>query len=146
MSQLNSPQGTSTAARPSWQDQLQEPLAWTNVLEDHCRRTKLPPPVFNIVSDRRGRPEWSSRKPTTVHRLLLLSLTADADYPGVGNAGGRTAWSSTVTVQGHNTIAARYWYDGQYINNAKEDAAEVALKTLNQQPGGSTVYAGQLFP
>ncbi|KAJ5480903.1 hypothetical protein N7539_006797 [Penicillium diatomitis] len=59
--------------------------------------------------------------------------------------GGRTAWSSTVTVQGQN-IAARYWYDGQYINNAKEDAAEVALKTLNQQPRSSTVYPGQLFP
>jgi hypothetical protein len=43
--------------------------------------------------------------------------------------GGRTAWSSTVTVQGRN-FAARYWYDGQYINNAKEDAAEVALTTL----------------
>ncbi|KAJ5090515.1 hypothetical protein N7532_009199 [Penicillium argentinense] len=59
--------------------------------------------------------------------------------------GGRTAWSSTVTVQGQN-IAARYWYDGQYINNAKEDAAEVALKLFNQQPRASTVYPGQLFP
>ncbi|OQE80583.1 hypothetical protein PENNAL_c0045G10704 [Penicillium nalgiovense] len=59
--------------------------------------------------------------------------------------GGRTAWSSTVTVQGQN-IAARYWYDGQFINNAKEDAAEVALKTLNQQPRAATVYQGQLFP
>ncbi|KAJ6116670.1 hypothetical protein N7512_006395 [Penicillium capsulatum] len=58
---------------------------------------------------------------------------------------GRTAWSSTVTVQGQN-IAARYWYDGQFINNAKEDAAEVALKLLNQQPGASTVYPGRLFP
>ncbi|KAJ5175380.1 uncharacterized protein N7482_001257 [Penicillium canariense] len=102
MSLPNSPQGSSAAGRPSWQEQLQE----------HCRRTKLPPPVFNIVSDRRG---------------------------------GRTAWSSTVTVQGQN-IAARYWYDGQYINNAKEDAAEVALKSLNQQPRSSTVYPGQLFP
>ncbi|MCJ1227602.1 hypothetical protein MMC12_004258 [Toensbergia leucococca] len=54
------------------------------------------PPVFNIVSDRRG---------------------------------GRTAWSSTVTISGHH-IAARYWYDGQYVNNAKEDAAEVALQHL----------------
>lgn len=87
---------------PSWQEQLQ----------DHCRRAKLQPPVFNIVSDRRG---------------------------------GRTAWSSTVTVQGQN-IAARYWYDGQYINNAKEDAAEVALMRLNQQTTSPTVYAGQLFP
>lgn len=46
--------------------------------------------------------------------------------------GGRTAWSSTVTVQGRN-IAARYWYDGQFINNAKEDAAEVALMQFAQQ-------------
>lgn len=81
-----------------------------------------------------------------VHRLLLPSLTADADCPCVGNAGGRTAWSSTVTVQGQN-ISARYWYDGQYINNAKEDAAEVALKIiLNQPPRASTVFPGQVYP
>ncbi|KIV90354.1 hypothetical protein PV10_07666 [Exophiala mesophila] len=43
--------------------------------------------------------------------------------------GGRTAWSATVTVQGKN-IAARYWYDGQYLNNAREDAAEVACTEL----------------
>ncbi|CAL5869428.1 uncharacterized protein PFLUO_LOCUS3657 [Penicillium psychrofluorescens] len=60
--------------------------------------------------------------------------------------GGRTAWSSTVSIQGYQNIAARYWYDGQYINNAKEDAAEVALKVLNEQPGSSTHYPGQLFP
>lgn len=44
--------------------------------------------------------------------------------------GGRTAWSSTVEVQG-TTIPARYWYDGQYVHNAKEDAAQVALERLN---------------
>ncbi|KAJ5273556.1 hypothetical protein N7478_008681 [Penicillium angulare] len=85
----------------------------------------------------------------SVHRLLPPSLTADADYPCAGNVGGRTAWSSTVTIlQSRLTepVAARYWYDGQYINNAKEDAAEVALKLLNQQPRASTVYPGQLFP
>jgi len=43
--------------------------------------------------------------------------------------GGRTAWSATVTVQNQN-IAARYWYDGQFLNNAKEDAAEVACTRL----------------
>ncbi|KAI4127112.1 MAG: hypothetical protein LQ347_004737, partial [Umbilicaria vellea] len=42
---------------------------------------------------------------------------------------GRTAWSSTVTINQTN-ISARYWYDGQYVNNAKEDAAEVALQHL----------------
>lgn len=26
---------------------------------------------------------------------------------------------------------ARYWYDGKNLNNAKEDAAEVALTWLN---------------
>ncbi|KAJ5225478.1 hypothetical protein N7468_006703 [Penicillium chermesinum] len=125
MSMSNSPPGNG-ASRPTWQDQLSgKPLAQVSghrsqeegeerglTCEEHCRRTKLAPPVFNIVSDRRG---------------------------------GRTAWSSTVTVQGQN-IAARYWYDGQYINNAKEDAAEVALKILNQQPRASTVYVGQMYP
>jgi hypothetical protein len=59
--------------------------------------------------------------------------------------GGRTAWSSTVTVQGQN-IAARYWYDGQYINNAKEDAAEVALMRLSQQPRAPSAFQGQIAP
>lgn len=43
--------------------------------------------------------------------------------------GGRTAWSSQVTIQGQ-TLAARYWYDGKNLNNAKEDAAECALNWL----------------
>ncbi|KAJ5113712.1 hypothetical protein N7456_002246 [Penicillium angulare] len=47
--------------------------------------------------------------------------------------GGRTAWSSTVTIGGQ-TSSARYWYDGQYINNAKEDAAEIALRRINDNP------------
>jgi hypothetical protein len=44
-------------------------------------------------------------------------------------------------VQGRN-IAARYWYDGQFINNAKEDAAEVALMQFAQQ----TITTQQNFP
>ena len=64
---------------------------------DHCRRTQLHPPVFNILSDRRG---------------------------------GRTAWSCTVTIPGQRLVQARFWYDGQYVSNAKEDAAEVALQQL----------------
>ena len=31
-------------------------------------------------------------------------------------------------------VPARYWYDGQYVNNAREDAAEVALQQLGQLP------------
>jgi hypothetical protein len=67
------------------------------------------------MSDRRGRHSFPERD--GMNQLAYNTL------------GGRTAWSSTVTVQGQN-IAARFWYDGQHVNNAKEDAAEVALKHL----------------
>lgn len=58
--------------------------------------------------------------------------------------GGRTAWSSTVTISGQHIIQARYWYDGQYVNNAKEDAAEVALQQLTsaKAAGGHLIGAG----
>ncbi|KAI1397513.1 hypothetical protein F4819DRAFT_79884 [Hypoxylon fuscum] len=46
--------------------------------------------------------------------------------------GGRTAWSSIVTVCGKR-IEARYWYDGRNITNAREDAAEAALNWLANQ-------------
>jgi hypothetical protein len=42
--------------------------------------------------------------------------------------GGRTAWSSGVTVYGTIT-QAHHWYSGHH--NAKEDAAEKALQWLN---------------
>ncbi|EAW13369.1 uncharacterized protein ACLA_054160 [Aspergillus clavatus NRRL 1] len=49
--------------------------------------------------------------------------------------GGRTAWSSIVTIH-KQEFAARFWYDGQFMENAKHDAAEVALGRLKpkQQP------------
>ncbi|KAL1302176.1 hypothetical protein AAFC00_002607 [Neodothiora populina] len=47
--------------------------------------------------------------------------------------GGRTAWSSTVEVDGRKH-RARYWYDGACVNNAREDAAEVALQYLGVVP------------
>jgi len=84
------------------------------------------------------------RRRTRTPTFSSESLTADANRPCVGNVGGRTAWSSTVLVQGRN-IAARYWYDGQYINNAKEDAAEVALLQLQNQTRVPTVHPGQVW-
>ncbi|KAJ6264351.1 hypothetical protein Dda_0496 [Drechslerella dactyloides] len=63
---------------------------------NYCQANMLRPPVWKIMSDRRG---------------------------------GRTAWSATVDIGG-NTIQARYWYDGNYLANAKEDAAEVALEHM----------------
>ncbi|KAK3902284.1 hypothetical protein C8A05DRAFT_34038 [Staphylotrichum tortipilum] len=55
--------------------------------------------------------------------------------------GGRTAWSSTVTVYG-SVHSARFWYDGKNVNNAKEDAAEVALQWLNASSSSSSTTAG----
>lgn len=72
------------------------PGFWQEKLIEHCRNAQMRPPVWNIVSDRRG---------------------------------GRTAWSSTVMVEGLS-YSARYWYDGRYVENAKEDAAEVALQKM----------------
>jgi len=43
--------------------------------------------------------------------------------------GGRTAWSSAVDVHG-STYNACFWYDGKYIENAKEDAANVAIERM----------------
>ncbi|GFN10833.1 double-stranded RNA binding motif domain-containing protein [Aspergillus tubingensis] len=51
--------------------------------------------------------------------------------------GGRTAWTSKVTVQ-HRVpgvpwiIPGRYFFDGD--NNAREDAAEVAWRKLTNTP------------
>ncbi|KAI0858754.1 hypothetical protein F4860DRAFT_505179 [Xylaria cubensis] len=44
--------------------------------------------------------------------------------------GGRTAWSSVVVVYGKR-FEARYWYDGNNLHNAREDAAEAAFTWLN---------------
>ncbi|KAI1777274.1 hypothetical protein F4818DRAFT_343501 [Hypoxylon cercidicola] len=51
--------------------------------------------------------------------------------------GGRTAWSSVVTVYGRR-IDARYWYDGRNITNAREDAAEAALNWLSSNTNVTT--------
>lgn len=45
-----------------------------------------------------------------------------------------------MTIPGQRLVQARFWYDGQYVSNAKEDAAEVALQQLTGGgPGGGSV-------
>ncbi|KAF2805620.1 uncharacterized protein BDZ99DRAFT_524583 [Mytilinidion resinicola] len=51
--------------------------------------------------------------------------------------GGRTAWSSVVVV-GEKQFPARYWYDGNYVEQAREDAAECALQFYGQTPATTT--------
>ena len=56
--------------------------------------------------------------------------------------GGRTAWSARVSVYG-STHHAKFWYDGKNLRNAREDAAEVALKYLNEMMGASSGSVGR---
>ncbi|KAL5371430.1 hypothetical protein PMIN06_012876 [Paraphaeosphaeria minitans] len=59
--------------------------------------------------------------------------------------GGRTAWSSIVLIQG-TQYSARFWYAGERLDQAREDAAEIALRNLtgctkpNQQPPPASYY------
>lgn len=76
------------------------PNPWQDRLEERCREYHFQSPRYQEVSDRRG---------------------------------GRTAWSSIVTfgnVQNQRIVPARFWYNGSNVNNAREDAAENALKIL----------------
>jgi len=81
------------------------------------------------------------RTPTHQEKLLEYCRLKGISTPTFNivsdRRGGRTAWSATVTIQGTN-VAARYWYDGQFINNAKEDAAEVAMMRLNYPRAATT--------
>ncbi|KAK6345055.1 hypothetical protein TWF718_006993 [Orbilia javanica] len=89
--------GQSFLMAPEKTENLDVQTRWQRSLEDYCQKKMWQPPVWNIISDRRG---------------------------------GRTAWSATVVIGGV-PVSARYWYDGDYLGNAKEDAAEVALGLLH---------------
>lgn len=67
--------------------------------------------------------------PTELRRGKL-GKKSHADDKTRNKIGGRTAWSSRVTVNGA-IHQARFWYDGKNLNNAKEDAAEVALSFIS---------------
>lgn len=90
-----------------------------------CARTEeVSKPLHKITPSAAEHPP----PPLASTRLLEQALTV--------SQGGRTAWSSTVEVNG-KTYQARYWYDGTYSNNAMEDAAEVALIRLGLVAGPS---------
>ncbi|EGC42760.1 conserved hypothetical protein [Histoplasma capsulatum var. duboisii H88] len=87
----------------------------------------------------------SAPRTNGVQRITWQEKLQGPRRPRKWKSRGRTAWSSTVTIQGR-CFAARYFYDGQNTNNAKEDAAEVALTALRSQGGNPTTsFAGQLY-
>jgi len=76
----------------------------------------LQEPQYVDLSDRRG-------------KASPLSSPFDSNLTAKSGAGGRTAWSTMVTVNGMN-FQARFWYDGTYLPQAKEDCSEIALRAL----------------
>lgn len=71
--------------------------------------------MYQDVSDRRGT--------DMRHPLPLMNSIPNT------HIGGRTAWSTIAVVNGMQ-YPARFWYDGARIEQAKEDAAEIALRQL----------------
>ncbi|KAF1926493.1 uncharacterized protein M421DRAFT_7096 [Didymella exigua CBS 183.55] len=72
----------------------------------------------------------------------------DVVYQDVSDRrGGRTAWS-TIAVINNTQYPARFWYDGSRIEQAKEDAAEIALcnlkKSLERQRPSASQYQRSL--
>jgi hypothetical protein len=116
---------------------LPVPLARAhNSRSDLCNMRGWPDPTFQDVSDRRG-----TLMMVTVGLLVILpgcvrgvpihrtvsssSLTVRTNT----RTGGRTAWSCIVVVQGTH-FPARFWYDGQYADQSREDCSEVAYRRL----------------
>jgi hypothetical protein len=83
-----------------------------------CRDLKVQQPTLLFISDLRG-------------RIILVSIYRDDPYVVadlfISYIGGRTAWSSEISVNGQ-VFKARFWYNG--FKNAREDAAEVAIKAI----------------
>ncbi|PGH13562.1 hypothetical protein AJ79_03555 [Helicocarpus griseus UAMH5409] len=113
-------------------------LTWQEKLQAHSRLKRRQTDRSVIGKE--------SRKDTSNLHILQVNQGQFTDISSVLSAsGGRTAWSSTVTIQGRN-FSARYFYDGQNTNNAKEDAAEVALTALRSQGSpAATSLPGQLY-
>ncbi|KAK0617066.1 hypothetical protein B0T14DRAFT_498156 [Immersiella caudata] len=81
---------------------------------------------------------WQDRLKQTCRELQVQEPTFQLVSD---RRGGRTAWSSKVTVYG-TELSARFWYDGKNTNNAKEDAAEVALTWLNSGASSPSTSRG----
>ncbi|PSN68806.1 hypothetical protein BS50DRAFT_571984 [Corynespora cassiicola Philippines] len=92
------------------------------------------------------RPSWAHRlrEHCTVVRLGEPTWQDVSD-----RRGGRTAWSSVVVIN-NVPYSARFWYDGAYMEQAREDAAEMALRHITgyvnstAEPPPASYYAQQL--
>ncbi|RPB03988.1 hypothetical protein L873DRAFT_1840821 [Choiromyces venosus 120613-1] len=94
---------TYSSSSFNYQARVEKPSTkWQERLRAHCKEYHSSEPLFTDFSDQRG---------------------------------GRTAWTAEVTVytpEGKLSTPARFFYHVNYLNNAREDAAECALQQLQQ--------------
>ncbi|KAI4086677.1 MAG: hypothetical protein LQ344_007354 [Seirophora lacunosa] len=81
---------------------------------------------------RAARPTSSSARASRPDQLGLGTTGGNLQVNIQQHGGGpRSAPPQIDTTSGHHVIQARFWYEDQNVNNAKEDAgAEVALQQL----------------
>ncbi|KAJ8113175.1 hypothetical protein OPT61_g4628 [Boeremia exigua] len=65
-----------------------------------------------------------------LHEHCQVKKLGEIMYQDISDRrGGRTAWSTIAVVNGMH-YQARFWYDGTRMDQAREDAAEIALRQL----------------
>ncbi|WPG99425.1 Hypothetical protein R9X50_00223900 [Acrodontium crateriforme] len=90
-------------------------------------------PAQSLSSTTSGTTAPSPKQEALINYCRQNGIRAPSFQVVSDRRGGRTAWSCIAQVGGQY-IHARYWYDGQYVNSAREDAAEMALQSLGQMP------------
>ncbi|GAB7339830.1 hypothetical protein MBLNU457_6370t2 [Dothideomycetes sp. NU457] len=123
---------------------------WQTRLASECSSRGFQPPCYEMFSDRRDALMRTARdKLNNMHQPPhIVASTPKPEHATQGpqqpaandSTGGRTAWSSTVSINGQG-YSARYWYAGDHANNAREDAAEVALQRMGIIPTPRSPYA-----
>lgn len=69
-----------------------------------------------------------------LHNYCTTNQIAQPQFQDYSDPRGiRTAWSSGVIVQGRE-FRAQLWRDYRYLAQSREEAAEIAWKTLNGIP------------
>ncbi|KAH3952009.1 hypothetical protein HBH53_051820 [Parastagonospora nodorum] len=93
-----------------------------NTIYNNFLRIRLPCPPLKIIMSQ----NWVQR----LSEHCTVRGFSNPSYQTVSDRrGGRTAWSSIACINGV-TYPAKFWYDGEYVEQSKHDAAESALRIL----------------
>ncbi|KAG0123326.1 hypothetical protein HOY82DRAFT_544258 [Tuber indicum] len=108
---------------------------WQDCLAGFCKQLGISEPSYQEFSDPRGKQHPIPSNPMNIRNSSPQSLLpSPIPIPKwlAGYKSGRTAWTVVVTILIPPKLSARarFYYDVAYINNANEDAAELAMQHL----------------